>query len=331
VGGSLALAAHDVTFLARPPAAARLTAAGLRLIEAATGAERAVPDVHAVNSLPTALAGPAYDALILAVKAYAVAPFIQELSAAMAVPPPILALQNGVAAEDQLAAAFGPGAVIAGSVTTAVSQQPDGAIVIEKARGLGLALGHPLSQPLAVALARAGLRVRLYPAVGPLKWSKLLTNLTGNATSAILDLPVAALFSDPRLYAIEIATLRECLRVMQGLHYPVVDLPGVPARLLAWAVTRLPAPLARPILRRALGGARGAKRPSLNIAVRSGQSQTEVRWLNGAVVDHGRRLGVPTPVNRVLTDTVEGLTTGRLRREDFAGQPAALLNLLPSF
>ena len=37
----------------------------------------------------------------------------------------------------------------------------------------------------------------------------LLTNLTGNATSAILDEPVSVLFADPRLYEVELAVLRD--------------------------------------------------------------------------------------------------------------------------
>jgi 2-dehydropantoate 2-reductase len=328
VGGSLALGGHAVTFVARPASAPDLAARGLSLTWARTGETRAARNVQVVTSLSSALTGATYDCLVLTVKAYDVEGFIQELKSVAALPPPILALQNGVAAESDLAAAFDAGSVIAGTVTTPVSKQPDGGLIVEKSRGMGLALGHPLSRPLAAALNQSGLQARLYPAAGPMKWSKLLTNLIGNATSAILDLPVADLFGDPRLYAIEIQTLRECLSVMRGLGYPVVNLPGVPARLLAWAVTSLPAPIARVALRRGVGAGRGAKMPSLNLDVQSGRPRSEVRWLNGAVVLHAARLGLLAPVNQVLTDTVEGLTSGRLSRDDFRHNPGALLDRL---
>jgi len=325
LGGCLALAGHSVSFVARPAAAANLARDGLRLTWARTGSAQVTNSFQVATSLAGAFDGPTYDCLLLAVKAYDTEPAAQELKAITATPPPIVALQNGVDAEAVLAAAFGLGSVISGTVTTPVSKQASG-LVIEKTRGMGLALGHPLSQPLAVVLTRAGIGTRLYASAGAMKWSKLLANLVGNATSAILDWPVSALFADPRLYAIERDTLRECLSVMRRLGYPVVDLPGTPARALGWAVSRLPHSLARPLLGRFVGAGRGAKMPSLNLDVQAGRARTEARWLNGAVAQHGAELGVATPVNATLTETVEALTAGQLQRADFRHNPAALLN-----
>jgi 2-dehydropantoate 2-reductase len=326
VGGSLALAGHDVSFVARPAQAQRLTEQGITLHWAPTGESKSTRRIGAYAELAAAMARPPYDCLLLTVKTFDVAPFVAALRAVTGTPPPVVALQNGVGAEAEISAVFGEGAVIAGTVTTSVSR-PAEAIVVERARGVGLAAGHALSSPLAEAMTQAGLNARLYPAAGPVKWSKLLLNLVGNATSAILDMPVSELFGDPRLYAVEAATMRECLRVMRGLGLAPVNLPGVPVRLLAWAVSRLPAGLARPLLRRSVGAGRGAKMPSLNLDVQAGRPQTEVRWLNGAVLEHGARLGIPTPVNRVLTETVEALSAGRLAREEFRRRPEAFLRL----
>ncbi len=331
VGGSLALAGHDVTFVARPNVAASLAATGLQLSWTSTGETRVTRNIQVIETLAAALAGSRFDCLILAVKAYDVEAFNGELKALTLTQPmpPILALQNGVDAEDLLAAAFGSGITISGTVTTPVSKQTDGSLVIEKTRGMGLAQGHPFCQTLADALNQSGIRTRLYAAAGPMKWSKLLTNLVGNATSAILDLPVAALFGHPRLYVVERQTLRECLLVMRGLGYPVVNLPGVPARWLGVAVSSLPDALARPLLGRFVGAGRGAKMPSLNLDVQAGRERTEVRWLNGAVARHGAALSIPTPVNSLLTHMVEALTAGRLKLADFRQRPEALLRQLP--
>jgi 2-dehydropantoate 2-reductase len=330
VGGSLAAAGHAVTFLARPELAGLLRARGLSFQPAPAAAPLILRRLEAAASLAEALAGPAYDCVVLTIKAYDVAAAIAEIQAAVISPPPILCLQNGVDAEAELSRAFGPSRVLSGTVTTPVRVAAPGVVVVEKVRGLGIALGHSLSAPLVSTFTAAGVRTRAYPDGGAMKWSKLFTNLVGNAASAILDLPVADIFSHPRLYALEAAALRECLAVMLALGHPVVDLPGVPVRLLAWAVQRLPAALARPLLRRAVGAGRGGKMPSLHVDLHGGRGRTEVEWLNGAVARHAAAHALPAPVNQLLCDTVVALANGRLHPAAFRRNPPALLTLLPT-
>jgi 2-dehydropantoate 2-reductase len=161
-----------------------------------------------------------------------------------------------------------------------------------------------------------------------MKWSKLLTNLLGNATAAILDLSVSELFAHPRLFQVEMRVLSECLAVMKALGYAPVNLPGTPVRALAWSVEYLPHRLSQPLLKRAVGGGRGAKMPSFHIDLYAGRGQTEVRWLNGAVARHGALHGVRAPVNGRLTEILEGLSSGALDREVFRHRPQALLGQL---
>jgi hypothetical protein len=158
-----------------------------------------------------------------------------------------------------------------------------------------------------------------------MKWSKMLTNLLANATSAILDLPPAEIFAHPGLYRLEIRQLRETLRVMAALGVRPVDLPGTPVRLLAYGVQRLPLAVSRPLLRRAVGGGRGAKMPSFHIDLHSGRGKSEVDYLNGAVVRFGDRLGIPTPANRLLNETLLALSEGRLPLDAYAGKPEKFL------
>lgn len=322
IGGSLAAAGHPVTFVARPSAAAALRERGLRLTPW-PGAATVTLHPTVTTTLAEALQKRA-DVLVLAVKAYDTAQALADLHAATTTPPPCLCLQNGVDAEAEVARALGAAHALAGTVTTAVSVPSAGEIVVEKRRGVGVALGHPLSVPLQHELNAAGVYSLGYAAAGPMKWSKLLTNLLGNATAAILDRPVAAIFADPRLFALEAAAVREALAVMRAYGYRVVDLPGVPVRLLAGAIN-LPGVLARPLLRRAVGGGRGNKMPSLHIDLHGGKGRTEAAWLYGAVARHGAERGVPTPVNAALAATLEGLTSGALDKETFRHRPEALL------
>jgi 2-dehydropantoate 2-reductase len=323
VGGSLALGGHAVTFLARAATAASLRAEGLRLTDARTGQSRSIAPTIAVTPAEVQANGP-YECAVVATKAFDTNAAAASLKAALPAPPPILCLQNGVDGEPELASFFGAGAILSGSVTSSISKTGPGALIIEKSRGMGIALGHPLTLAVIAALDGSGIRTQAYPTSGPMKWSKLLGNLIGNATSAILDMTVAEVFADPRLYAVEMASLRECLAVMKVLRYNPVDLPGVPVRALAMT-TRMPTWMARPLLLGRVAGGRGAKMPSLHIDLHSGRPQTEVRWLHGAVARHGADAGVPAPVNRVLTDTLEALTRGELKIDDFRRRPEALL------
>lgn len=326
VGGSLAAAGHHVTYSEQPDAAAAIAEQGLRL----TRDDRTTPvrDFAIFGSAAEALAAGPYDACVVALKSFDTGPALDGLLATGADLPPVLSLQNGVDNEPLIAAKLGADRVITGTVTTAVGKPGIGQVIEEKRRGIGIALDHPLGQRLVDALNDAQLNAVGYPEPGPMKWSKLLTNLTGNATSAILDEPVGALFADRRTYGIEIAVLRECLAVMAALGYRPVDLPGTPVRALALAATRLPRFLAQPALTKALGGGRGDKMPSFHIDLHSGRGRTEVSYLNGAVVRHGEAHGVPTPVNRVLTDTLEALSSGTRSLDTYRHNPDALLALL---
>jgi 2-dehydropantoate 2-reductase len=336
IGGSLAAAGHAVTFIERPQPADVIRARGLRVRR---GAEpETIRSFSMVTSPEEALAAGPYDFGVFALKSFDTGSALEELRAAAHLPPsdtqtsvpvpPLLCFQNGVDNEAEIARSLGADHVIAGTVTTAVGKPGLGEAVVERRRGVGVALGHPLSGPIVQALNQARLNARPYPEAAPMKWSKLLTNLIGNATSAILDLPVAGLFADRRLFALEIAVLRECLRVMRAQGLSPVDLPGTPVRALALAVEHLPRAAAQPILARAVGAGRGGKMPSFHIDLHGGRGQTEVRWLNGAVVAHGARLGVAAPVNRVLTDTLEAISAGRLDKEQFRQRPESLLRLI---
>ncbi len=326
VGGSLALAGHHVAFSEQPGAAQAISASGLEVNRA--GSAQRTHDFAIFESAAEALAAGPYDLAVCALKSFDTETALDALLATGEEVPPVLSLQNGVANEPLIAAKLGADRVVTGTVTTAVSKPGVGRVVEEKLRGIGIAVNHPMGAAIVDALNDADLHAVGYPEPLAMKWSKLLTNLTGNATSAILDEPVSRLFADSRTYQIEIAVLRECLAVMDAMGLKPVDLPGTPVRALALAARRLPRFIAQPALTKALGGGRGDKMPSFHIDLHSGRGRTEVRFLNGAVAEGGVQLGVPTPVNRVLTDTLEALSSGEQSLETYRHRPEALVALL---
>jgi 2-dehydropantoate 2-reductase len=332
IGGSLALAGHSLIFIDRPETAAELQSRGLNL-DLGLNSHSSVShlpsseSVAFVSSLAEALSRGPFDAGLLATKSYHTAAVLEQMRPHADRLPPILCLQNGVENEPALAAVVGLGKVIAGSVTTAVGRRGVGAIAVEKLRGLGVAAGNARSEVLVEALSDAGLKAHLFPNAADMKWSKLLTNLLANASSAILDMSPATIFAQPGLFNAEMRMLCEALAVMRAQRIRVVDLPGTPVRALAWG-TKLPGALARPLMARSVGGGRGAKMPSFYIDLHSGHGESEVDYLNGAVVRAGEAVAVPTPVNRFLTQTLLALTSGDLPLDTYAHQPEKLLSRL---
>jgi 2-dehydropantoate 2-reductase len=331
IGGSLALAGHHVVFVEQPSVADELRQRGMRL-DLTLDERRKTKDAFilspssfvAAGSLEDALKFWPFDVAIFALKSFdtqsaleGMKPFTEKL-------PPILCLSNGVDNEPMIADAIGADKVIYGTVTSAIGRRGAGDIVLEKLRGIGIANGNPLSAKLVSAFNGAYLNAQLFHDAAAMKWSKMLTNLIANPSSAILDLTAAQVFADRRLYQLEIEMLRECLAVMDAQGIAVVNLPGTPVRALAFA-TRLPLWLSKPLLGRAAGSGRGAKMPSFHIDLHSGRGKSEVDYLHGAVVRAGEKAGVPTPVNKALTETLLALTNKEIPLEEFAGKPQKLL------
>ena len=242
IGGSLALAGHEVVFVERPEVAEALSERGLRL-DLSLDKRRKTLDADLIpaadlvfaDSLERALDYGPFDVALFALKSYdtesalaGIKPFVEKM-------PPVLCLQNGVDNEPAIAKILGSENVIAGTVTSAIGRRDAGDIALEKLRGIGIADVHPLSRRLVTAMNEALLNAKLYPRAADMKWSKMLTNLVGNATSAILDMSPAELFARDDLYAFEMRMLREALAVMDAQDIRVVDLPGTPVRLLGFA------------------------------------------------------------------------------------------------
>jgi len=328
IGGSLAHAGHHAVFIERPDVAESLRQNGIRIEKPSVGSGTTTiilpPSAYSIaGSLAEALALGPFDAAIYALKSFDTPAAIASFASASL--PPVICFSNGVDNEPALAEALGVNNVIAGSVTTAVGRRAAGDVIVERLRGIGVANTHPISARLAAAMNEAGLNVRLYPDAADMKWSKMLTNLLANASSAILNLPPAQIFAQPGLFRMEIEQLRETLRVMKASEIHTVNLPKTPVKVLAFAAQYLPLSISRPFMIKAVGGGRGGKMPSFHIDLYSGRGQSEVGYLNGAVVRYGEKTGVPAPVNRLLTDTLLALTRGDMPIDTYALQPEKLL------
>lgn len=326
VGGSLLLSGQPVVFIDREENAEFIRARGMRL---RIGDEtREIFDPVIFTDLESAVQAGEYDVAIIAVKSFDTLGLAQSICKVNSEFVTLLSLQNGVENERLFATHLDQSQVIAGTLTSSIRRTGPGEIVLERLRGIGIGADHPLSEDILDAFNLAGLHARLYENSQAMKWSKMLTNLLANASSAILDMTPDEIFANADLYSIEVKQIRETLAIMDAMDLPVVDLPGVPVRLLALVMSSLPVKLSQPIVRRALGRGRGGKMPSFHIDLHAGKKKSEVDYLNGAVVRYAKQLNIQTPVNRVLNDTLLGLTDGTLMIDQFAKKPDKLLALL---
>ena len=327
VGANVLRAGGEVTFIGRERFVAEANQHGLSVQPPDGDLWHYKPISAATQIEPEAAAQ--IEAVLLCTKAYAIPDAIRQLPAALSPSAWLVCLQNGVGTEATVAQTFGAARVIAATTTTPVSMLSPATIRVESLRG-GIGLAPLDCADWDAARAQAFdtlshvLAAKIYDSAASLKWSKLLLNLIGNATSAILDMPLDVMYRDVRLLDLEFAMLREALAVMRSVGARPMDLPGASAGKLA-AGLRLPNMLLQPLLRGRFIKGRGDKKPSFYADVAQPSGQSEVVYLNGAVVEEGRRNGIATPVNATLTAVMLDLVTGRARAEDWRGQVDKLL------
>jgi 2-dehydropantoate 2-reductase len=326
LGARIAQAGCEVTLVGRPPHVEAVAKGGVRMVTAGKVSNQSV-----LAARPTvAEAGGPFDYVFLTVKGYDTLDAIEQLQSVLHPGTILGSFQNGVGNEEAIAAALPDQALVAGSLTVPVSLDEPGTIQLHSRSG-GVAFA-PVSPevnvaPLVRKLGQAGLKARRYTDFRAMKWSKLLFNILGNAQSAILDLPPSHVFADSELFRYERAAFLEAVTVMQRMRLAVVSLPGLPTPILRRAMS-LPPLLAQMLLEPQLGGARGGKMPSLWWDLTRGRGKTEAAYLNGAVVDAGRRYDVPTPINSVLWAILEKSTKLPSEWERYRRQPDRLKALL---
>lgn len=329
IGGSLAASGCDVTYIEQPGHFDNNTSIELKIRK--TDGSVLLSRVDLTTNAGEILHRTKFDAALVAVKAFDTQQLIDNLIQYSPFLPPILCLQNGVENEILIEEKLGKGSVIGASITTAVRRKGLGDVQVEKLRGVAIENSNSFGETLIDAFNAAGLNAKGYSDRDSMKWSKLLTNLQVNATSAILNWTPAQVLSNLITYEIEIQQLKEALAVMQKLGLEIVNLPGTPVRLLIKAMTTMPLSFGRFIIGLPLSKARGGKMPSLKIDMEAGRKRSEVEFLNGAVARFGARLQVKTPVNRALTDVLINIANGSLNKAEFENNPIYLVKRIEEY
>jgi 2-dehydropantoate 2-reductase len=268
-----------------------------------TGAEaaRAVPG-HCVTALTDAVAP--FDLVILAVQppqveeaARAALPWLKPDGA-------MVCLQNGLC-EDRVAKIVGADRALGAVVAWGASMPEPG--LFERTASGGFAVGRmdaaadPRVDRLAVLLECVGPVTRSENFAGA-RWSKLAINAAISTMGTIGGDRLGALMVSLTVRRLVLAIMTETVRVARasGIKLEKVsgtlDLDWIALTDEEARVAGSPSLVAKHTLLLAVGARYRRMRSSMLSAIERGRPPA-VDFLNGEVVDRGRALGIPTPVN----------------------------------
>ncbi|HET8849752.1 MAG TPA: 2-dehydropantoate 2-reductase [Marinobacter sp.] len=207
---------------------------------------------------------------------------------------PIVLFQNGLGSQQQVAGRW-PDRPILAATTTDGANRPEPDALVHAGRGetwVGplTKSAQPALGGVVEALCESGLRVQGTSDILPRLWQKLIVNAGINPITALLDCPNGAILDAP-FYQRWIHPL--CLELSALLRAA-----GQPAQNAETLQARI----------EAIARATAANTSSMRADVMAGR-QTEIDFINGYLVRLGQQLGIDTPVNRMLTERVQQLTS----------------------
>ncbi|WP_227982443.1 2-dehydropantoate 2-reductase [Nocardia spumae] len=307
VGGKLAAAGAQVSFVGRPRMLDEIGAHGLRLTDLDGGDDRVATSGFRTETEPGSAA--TADLVLITVKSAQTAAAAAQLRDRVRADTVVISLQNGIGNDAVIREALPAPVVSAGMVMFNVVHR--GAGHFHRGTDGGVAVADdPALARFAPLFDRAGLPLERHPDLRPVQWAKLLLNLNN---------PINALSGRPLRDELGDRDYRRCLALAQAEALAVMRRAGIrPARLTTLrprAMVRL-LPVPDAIFTRVAGRvlavdpmARSSMADDLALGRR-----TEIDWLCGEIVNLGRIVGVPTPVNARLTELIRAAENGDDRR-----------------
>jgi 2-dehydropantoate 2-reductase len=311
VGASLLESGTRVIFVARPAQAEAIRQGVLikRQGKEATAKGDAVTDIRQISPESD-------DILLIVTKSQSTRAAVEELSGVYPRGAPVVCLQNGVSNEAMAANRFDN--VYAGLVMLSAVQLDPSLITLplgdEMAVGLYPGGVDELSRRIASDLSRAGFDCIASAYVMDMKWGKLVANLN-NATHAITGYWLELGYADEEMRRLMREVREEGLRVLDAAGIAVEPPAGEPSPIRIREMTRA---LDRPpnSYDEAFNLPEGRRTyASMWQDLYLGRKTSEAEFLNGEIIELGRKLSIPTPYNSTLLEVmgrmfVQGLKPG---------------------
>jgi 2-dehydropantoate 2-reductase len=324
VGGMLAKAGRDVTLIDQwPEHVETIKRQGLRL--SGTCGDHVVR-VNAIHVHQLQSVTQPFDAAFVAVKSY-------DTEWATALMLPYLARPDGVVVDfqngindERVAAVAGRERTLGCVITIGAGLYEAGHAMRTDSQTLGFKIGELDGRETARAQRLAEVMndvagTRVTPNLFGERWSKLTVNCMANPLAGLSGLGSAEIRSEPEPARIAIQVAAEAIAVGRKCGFEVEPIYGIETQRFVDAAAgrdtdRLLADMAAGAKRLAGG------RPSMLQDVMRGR-RTEIDYLNGYVVDQGRRVGVKTPFNEKVVELVHGHGVGTLKPDRKNLEPLA--------
>ena len=236
---------------------------------------------------PTML--PGTEVLVIAVKAYDTKAMAASYRRMVPLETSVLSLQNGLGNIETLQSVL-KNEVLAGSTTEGAFSLGPG-FVVHTGRGLTV-IGDPQGTKsdtglrIKIAFENAGFQTKISSNMAGVLWTKAIVNAAINPLSGLTRLPNGALAKSAEIRKIGFRVMDEGISVSRAER---VRLAGDPRKL--W--------------RRILLSTKANKSSMLQDIERG--KMTEIRQLNGAILSRGKKRGIETPINGILTKLVLGI------------------------
>jgi 2-dehydropantoate 2-reductase len=283
-GGRLAVGGSEVTFIARGAHLEAIRRHGLRLTSP-------LGDAHVVpaNAVETIAQVGQVDLVIVAVKLWdteQIAPSLRPLAERGAA---IISFQNGVRKDELLRKYIPPEAIMGGIAYIAAAIAEPG-VILHTGTMQRLVFGEygggksERGERFLQACLKAGIDAEFTDAIEQRIWEKFVFLVGLSGLTSIVRQPIGPICQNAQTRSLLLDTMREVVAVGRAKGVPLAA--DFAENRLAFCDT-LPAVMTS----------------SMQTDLERG-NRLELPWLSGSVVELGAALGVPTPVNRVISDAL---------------------------
>jgi len=237
----------------------------------------------------------------------------------------VVTMQNGVQSDDQVAGLLGKANIISSIVMfNGQFLEPGEVSYSIPFSETTLLIGEPFGskrnrlQTLSVLLNKA-IGTDISEDIRAAHWTKLLWNLQ-TAVPAVTGLSCQDSYQYPKVRKLTSNLLKEGLKVIKADGIKIVDVPGFPIEPIE-TMDRESLPIASAMLKKMVESL--GKVPVLGSTLQSIKrgTSTEVDYLNGEIVNQGKKNGVPAPINSMIVGLVHQVeTTGKILNVDELSQ-----------
>ena len=310
IGADLTRAGHDVTFVEQWPAHVEaMRSDGVRV--EMPGEVQTTP-VHAVHLCEVATMRQPFDLVLVVVKAYDTRWACELIKPLVAPDGVVIGLQNGMTLDD-MAQIIGPERTLASVIEVSSNMFVPGVVERQSPPSRSwFAVGgvdpraHARAEEVAEILRAAG-TVEVSDDIRSSKWMKLVVNAAELVPSAVLDLPLADAEALPGMREFMLTAGREAVRTAVETGNHVRPIFGLEEALVTDPVRYVEQLFDQVLQHFTLPETRTTVLQDWMKGRRS-----EVREINGLVVDEQRRLGGAAPANAATVALAARIEEGTL-------------------